>query len=343
MFTPRFSLAVATILSCLATTVQAQKVVLTRPQIKDVVVTQQFVGKILAHRHDNVRASTSGMVAEVRVKEGQAVKKGDVLSRIDSTLCELKLETELADLQIAQLELERSKKRLEQKTMSKEEVAVRQARVAGAAARVKATQAEIEMAVVRAPFDGLVGRIQEQEGSVVKVGSVLMTLFNDNTVSVEFNMSEARYLDLQFNATQFKEAPAVELVLADGAKYPSPGKLDPVEKASKSDMGRVPLRAEFPNPNHLLRHGQAGNVFLRQALKNAVVIPQRATFEVGQKRFVFVVDKEDVAHQREILVQSELDRQFVIKKGLEGRERIVLEGIRSIHAEQKVDGVFQEP
>jgi len=339
----RFLLAAAVFVPCLGAAAQSQKVVITRPQVKDVVITLQFVGKLLAHRHENVRAPVTGTIAQVLVKEGQPVKKGDVLYKIESTISELKLNAELADLKLAQLELQRSKKRLEQKKSSTEEVGVREAKVASVNALVKLAQAEVDSTTVRTPFDGLVGRLQEQEGSVVKEGGILTTLFEDKTMSVEFQMSESRYLDFMSEPKAIKEGILVELTLANGTKYPQKGKFDSLEKPSKNDLGRMALRAEFPNPNHLLRHGQAGNVFLRQTLKKAVVIPQRATFEVGPKRFVFVIEKDEVAHRREILVQCELDQQFVVKKGLEGSERIVLEGVRNIHEEQKVKGVFQEP
>ena len=89
------------------------------------------------------------------------------------------------------------------------------------------------------------------------------------------------------------------------------------------------VRADFPNPNGLLRHGQTGTVLIHRTLKNAIVIPQRATFEILDKRFVFVVDENHVVHQREIAIQNELDDIFIVKKGLKENEKIVLEGVRA--------------
>ena len=137
----------------------------------------------------------------------------------------------------------------------------------------------------------------------------------------------------------------IELLLAGGKKFDQVGLLDPahgkgaVEADFNNETGNIPFRADFPNPDRLLRNGQTGTVRLSWVQNDALVIPQRATFEVLTKRYVFVIDEENVAHQTEITIENELEDLFVINKegGVDALTQIVLEGIRQIRDGEKVE------
>jgi len=323
---------------------QRQKIVLTSPLAQDIVVTQQYVARIHAHRHINVSALAGGFITEVAVKEGQAVKKSDVLFKILPTLYRAKLDAELAEVQLAQIEMDNAKRLFEQKVVSQQEVSLHEAKLAKAKAKMKLAEAELNFTVVRAPFDGLVGRLQEQEGSVVKEGSALTTLSDNSQVWVYFNVPEARYLEFMAHPDQMKEGSPIELALANGGKYPQAGKLGAIEGQFDNNTGNISFRADFPNPKGLLRHGQTGTVLIPESLKDAIIIPQRATFEDRDRRFVYVVGKDDVVHQHEIIVRNELDERFVIKKGLDVNDRIILDGARQVRDGETVVGYeFRKP
>ena len=142
---------------------------------------------------------------------------------------------------------------------------------------------------------------------------------------------------------QGKQDQKIELMLANGNKFPQTGKIGAIEAQFNNETGNIAFRADFPNPDGLLRHGQTGTVLISRTLKNAIVIPQRATFEILDKRYVYVVGKDDVVHQREIAVQNELDDIFVINKGLDVNDRIVLEGGRQVRDGEKVEYEFRSP
>ena len=142
---------------------------------------------------------------------------------------------------------------------------------------------------------------------------------------------------------QNRQSPDIELELADHSKFPQTGKIGAIEANFNNETGNIPFRADFPNPDLLLRHGQTGTVLVNRMLKDAIVIPQRATFEIGDKRYVYVVDKDDVAHRREIVIQNETDDIFVIKTGVGVGDRIVLEGIRQVRDGEKVEYEFRPP
>lgn len=318
-------------------------IVVTSPITKDVTITQQYVCQIHSRRHINVRALENGYLEEIPIKEGQAVKQGDVLFKIMPTLYQAKLDAEMAEAKLAQLEFNNTKKLFDDKVVSMQEVALQQAKLDKANAKAKLAAAELNFATVRAPFDGIVDRLHEQHGSLVKEGDVLTTLSDNNLMWVYFNVPEARYLEYMSGLEQENESRKIELVLANGSTFPHVGKIGAIEAKFNNETGNIPFRADFPNPKGLLRHGQTGNVLIHRTLKDAILIPQRATFETLDKRYVYVVGQDDIVHQREIVVQHEMEDIFVLRKGLGVNDRIVLEGVRQVHENEKVECEFRSP
>jgi membrane fusion protein (multidrug efflux system) len=322
---------------------ERQKIVVTSPQAKDVTLTQQYVCQIHSQRHINVRALANGYLKEISVKEGQAVKQGDVMFKIEPTLYQAKYDAELAEVRLAEIELKNQKKLFEQKVVSSEEVALHQAKLDKALAKAKLAEAELNFTIVKAPFDGIVDRLHEQVGSLINERDILTTLSDNRVMWVYFNVPVMRYLEYMAGRGQGKEAPRIELVLANGSKFPKTGKIGAIEAKFNNETGNIAFRADFENPDGLLRHGQTGNVLIHRTVNSALVIPQRATFEILDKRYVYVVDKDGVVHQREIVIQSELEDIFVINKGLDVNDRIVLEGIRQVRDGEKVEYEFRKP
>jgi membrane fusion protein (multidrug efflux system) len=320
-----------------------QKIVVTSPAAKDVTITEPFVCQIHSQRHIDVRALEGGYLQEILVKEGQAVKKGDLMFKIVPTLYQAKLDAELAEAQLAQLEFNNTKALCEKRIVSLNEVALLEAKLAKAQAKAKLAGAELNFTNVTAPFDGIVDRLHEQLGSLIKEGDVLTTLSDNSVMWVYFNVPEAHYLEYMADRDQHKEDERVQLRLANGSTFPQIGKIGAIEAKFNNETGNIPFRADFPNPTGLLRHGQTGTVLISRELKHALVIPQRATFELLDKRYVYVVGEDHVVHQRDIEVQKELDDIFVIKKGLDVNDRIVLEGVRQVRDGAKVEYESREP
>jgi membrane fusion protein (multidrug efflux system) len=269
-----------------------RKVVVTRPKVTDVVITQRYVCHIHARRHINVRALEKGYLNEIRIREGEAVKKGDLMFKIVPT---------------------RNKAILDAESVN-----------------------------VIAPFDGIAGLPHQQVGSLLKEGDILTSLSDNSEVWVYFDVPEKQYLEYMANRNQHAED-KIELVLANQTKFEQPGKLGAIEAKFNNKTGTIPFRADFPNPDGLLRHGQTGTILIHRKVHNAIVIPQRATYEILDKRYVYVVDKGDLPHRREIFVENEMDDTFVIKKGVSMGDRIVLEGIRQVRDGEKVEYEFRSP
>jgi membrane fusion protein (multidrug efflux system) len=258
-------------------------------------------------------------------------------------LYKAKLDAESAEARLAELELKFSQQLAGQKVVSPQEVALYQAKLAKAQAKLKLAEAEFNFTMIKAPFDGIIDRLHEQQGSLVKENDILTTLSDNSLMWVYFNVPEARYLEYMAAPAEEKARERIELVLANGSKYPQSGRIAAIEAQFNNETGNIPFRADFPNPDRLLRHGMTGNVLIHKTLHNAVVIPQRATFEILDRQYVYVVGKDDVVHQRWIVVQNELPDIFVIKKGLEVGDRIVFEGVQQVHDGEKVEYDFRAP
>jgi membrane fusion protein (multidrug efflux system) len=310
---------------------EAHKILATSPESKTVTITQQYVCQIRSQRHIKVRALERGYLETVPIREGQTVKQGDLLFNVIPVLYQAKLDAENAEAKIAQLEFNYTKKLYEDKVVSQNEVALLDAKLAKARAKADLAAAELSFATVKAPFDGIVDRLLHQHGSLVEEGEILTTLSDNSTMWVYFNMPESRYLEFMADQKQHRGA-KIDLVLANGQTFDHAGQIGAIEADFNNETGNIPFRADFPNPERLLRHGQTGNVLLSRQVPDALVIPQRATFEVLDKRYVYVIEAGNVARQREIFVHEEIDDVFVIKKdkGVGVEDKIVLEGVRQI-------------
>lgn len=306
------------------------KIVVTTPKVMDVKIVQPYVCQIHSRRHIEVCALEKGYLEEILVKEGQAVKKGDLMFRILPTLYQAKLDAEVAEAKLAELEYNYTKTLADKNVVSQNEVLLLEAKLAKTRANVKLAQAELNFTSVVAPFDGIVDRLHEQLGSLISEGDMLTTLSDNSVMWVYFNVPEAAYLDYMENRGKKGQEERIELVLANGRKFPQVGKIGAIEAKFNNQTGNIPFRADFENPVGLLRHGQTGTILISRVQKDAVVIPQRATFEILDKRYVFVVDAKNVAHQRLITIENEKDDIFIVKSGLAATERIVLDGARDV-------------
>jgi len=322
---------------------EAHKITATSPKATNVTITERYVCQIHSQRHIKVRALEMGYLEAIQIKEGQAVKEGDLLFNVRPILYQTKFDAEKAEADLAQLELNYTKKLFEDKVVSHNQVKLLEVKLAKAKARAQQAAAELDFATVKAPFDGIVDRLHHQQGSLVQEGEVLTTLSDNSVMWVYFNVPEARYLEYMTGLNKNKDDLKIEIELANGNKFEQLGKIGAIEADFNNENGNIPFRADFPNPDRLLRHGQTGTVLISRVQKDSIVIPQRATFEVLQKRYVYVIDEGGVAHQREIVPQDELDDLFVIKSGLGVDDKIVLEGIRQVRDGDKVEYEDRQP
>jgi len=184
---------------------------------------------------------------------------------------------------------------------------------------------------IAAPFAGVIGSALVPKGTLVQKGDALTTLADSSQMNVDFNVPEARYLNYQAaKLSEHLDDLEIELMLGDRSTFNQHGKLVSMGSEFNPQTGNITFRADFPNPDRLLRHGMTGKVILHRVQHNAIVIPQCATFEVLNKWYVYVVAKDNVAHQRQIEIQAEIDDVFVVKSGVGVDDEIVVDGIRPL-------------
>jgi membrane fusion protein (multidrug efflux system) len=167
------------------------------------------------------------------------------------------LDVESAEVQITQLEHNNVKKLSEKKSIAEYEVQVLKAKLANAAAKAQLARAALNFTNVRAPFDGSIDRFLRQRGSFVLKGETVTHLVDNSILSVSFDVPESRYRECMAEAGQSKESQKIELVLSNQTKFPQTGQIGAIEAGFSAERGIINLRADFPNPDGLLRHGQA--------------------------------------------------------------------------------------
>jgi membrane fusion protein (multidrug efflux system) len=324
---------------------EPRKVVVTSPKAMEVTLTQPFVCQIHSKRHIDICALEEGYLEAIRIVEGQSVKAGEEMFKIVPVIYKAELDAAEAEANFARIKLQNTQTLFENKLqiVSQNEVFLYKAELAKAEAKMKLAEAKWNFATIKAPFDGIVHTQIQQQGSLIKEGEVLTTLSDNSVMWVYFNVPEKQYLEYMASSKQDKDNQKIELELAGHTKFSQPCIKLTVEGQFNNETGNIPFRADFPNPDGVLRHGQTGTIQIHRTLKNALVIPQRATFELLDKRYVWVVGEDDVAHQKLITVKHELEDVFVINSGIDAKDKIVLEGVREVVEGGKVEYEFREP
>ena len=172
-----------------------------------------------------------------------------------------------------------------------------EAKLDKAKAKAELAEAELNFTDVTAPFDGIVDRQHQQLGSLIKEGEILTTLSDNSVMWVYFNVPEKHYLEYMASRSRRRRIRKSSSCWRTATSSRSPARSVAIEGQFNNETGNIPFRADFPNPDGVLRHGQTGTILIHRTLKNALVIPQRATFELLDKRYVWVVGEDDVAHQ----------------------------------------------
>lgn len=322
-------------------------VVLTTPSVMSVPTTQAYVCRMQSRRHIEIRALNEGYLEEIPVQEGQAVRAGERLYGLYPVLYRTKLEAEKAELRLAEINLQNTEKLAGRGFVSAPELARAAAERDRAKAKVDRATAEVGFTSIVAPFDGIVGRQLMQQGSLIEEGDTLTTMSDNAVMWTYFNVPEADYLrfkssrgasDTGSPRSLELSGATIQLRLANGQIFDRNAATTlTIESEFNRETGNIEFRADFPNPEGLLRHGQTGTLLINQKLLGALVIPQQATFEVLDRRYVFVVDQNSVAHQREITVARELEDIYVIKAGLSAGEKFVLDGVRQVRDGERLE------
>lgn len=318
------------------------QLIVTSPLKRDTVVTREYVCQIHSCRNIEVRALERGYLESISVKEGQRVKEGEPMFKIMPLVYQAELKRAEAEAQAAKVDYENTKRLAENKVVSETELALAKAKWDKMLAEVNLAQAHLGFTDIHAPFPGLMDKLHLRPGSLVDEGDLLTTLSDNSEMWVYFNVPEGEYLDYA-SEVQPDERKIVSLVMANGKVFKQPGRVNVIEAEFNNQTGTIPFRADFPNPDSLLRHGETGNIQMKKMVRGALLIPQKATFEILDHHYVFIVGKDDILVQQRIHISEEIEDLFIVSEGLTEKDKIVLEGLRQAKTGAKAEYEFEEP
>lgn len=314
---------------------EAYQFLVTSPLKKDTLVTRSYVCQIRAIQHIELRALEKGYLQKIFVDEGKSVRQGQLMFQIMPLLYKAELQKAQAEAKFAEIEYLNTKQLADSNVVSPNELALAKAKFDKANAELALAQVHLGFTEIRAPFNGIMDRFYVRLGSLVDEGDLLTTLADNSEMWVYFNVPEAEYLNYKSNLKK-DSLMKVKLQMANNQIFEYPGLVKTIEADFNNETGNIAFRATFPNPKGLLRHGETGNVLATAPLKNALIIPQKSTFEVLEKKYVFVVDKDNIIHQKEITISAELPDLYIISSGVTENEKIMLEGIRKVRDKEKI-------
>lgn len=311
--------------------------------------TSDYPATIKGKTDIQIRPQVSGFITKVHVDEGEHVRKGQLLFTIDQVQFQAAVDQAKAQVESARTAVRTAQLTADQKQnlfnqniiseyenqLAKNTLTQAQAQLATAEAALVTARKNLAYTEVTSPSDGVIGSIPSREGSLASpsMAQPLTTVSDNNEVYAYFALNEKDLLNLTNNgATTLAESialmPEVELQLADGSIYPYKGRIATVSGVIDNATGTSTVRALFPNRNGMLRSGSTGKVLIPGAQDSVIVVPQKATYEIQDKKFVFVVNDSNKIVATPITVSPiNNGKVYIVTSGLTGGEVIPVEGI----------------
>tara|TARA_R110001592_G_scaffold237306_6_gene496193 strand:- start:347 stop:1432 length:1086 start_codon:yes stop_codon:yes gene_type:complete len=314
----------------------------TSPLQKDTSVTKEYVCQIHSISHIEIRSQERGYLQQIFVDEGQHVRKGQRLFKIMPKLYEAENQRAEAEAHVAEIEYLTTKSLADSNVVSPNELAMSKAKYDKALAELSLTNVHLEFTDIKAPFNGIIDRFHVRLGSLVDEGEFMTSLSDNSQMWVYFNVPEAEYLEYQ-SSLKSDEKLKVTLMMANNKAFDYTGVVETIEADFNNETGNIAFRATFPNPKGLLRHGETGTVIVRSTLKDALIIPQKTTFEILDQKYVYVINKDNLVKSRAIEIAAEMPHLYAIESGLKKGDKILLEGLRLVRENDHIDYEFVNP
>lgn len=320
---------------------------------------KDYASKLEGQQTVEIRSKIAGYIEKIMVDEGALVKKGQVLFRLNANdlqasvrSAEASVKVAEADVNSASINLEKTKPLVEKNIISKFELEsvgstlkAKEAQLAQAKANLENAKANLQYTVITSPADGTIGTFPYRVGSLISSTSAepLTTVSNTEKMYAYFSLNEKEFLTLTRGLEgktlqeKFKNLPDVSLILADNSVYEMPGRIETASGLVNQTTGAVNIRATFPNIDGLLRSGGSGSVRIPQFINSAIIIPQKTTYELQGKYFVYLVGPDNKVHNTEIQVLTgNLKDSYVVTNGLKVGDQIVLQGIASLRNDTEI-------
>ena len=320
-------------------------------------LTSSYPATIKGKQDVEIRPQVSGFITKVCVDEGSMVRKGQVLFIIDPTQYEAAARSAKAAVATAEAAVSTqqitvdNKRALNKKNiisdydlaMAENSLASAKAQLASAKAQLISAEQNLGFTNVKSPSDGIVNDIPYRLGSLVSPSiTTPLTIVSDITeMYVYASLTEKELLELVrkdgSQSAAVETYPEVQLQLSDGSTYDQKGKIETISGVINANTGAVSIRATFPNSNHLLRSGGMGNLIIPYHMENALVVPQKATTEIQEKKFVFLQQPDNTVKMNEITILNiDNGQEYVVTSGLKQGDLIVIENVGTLKDGQTI-------
>ena len=319
--------------------VEAGKYTVTSPLLMDTSFKKDYVAEIQSLQNIEIRAKVKGFIETINVDEGQHVTAGQLLFTIRPREYEAELLKAKTKVRTAELEMQNVKTLAEKNIVSQTELALSVAKLDEVKAEESLAALFVSYTKIVAPFDGIIDRLKFKKGSLIDEGTLLTSLSNNKEIYAYFNVSELEYLNYKTSAKNEGKT-AATLLLANNQPHKYKGIIETIEGEFDKNTGSIAFRAKFPNPDFLLKHGETGRVQMVIDIKNALMSPQKATFEIQDKIYVYVVDQNNVLKSRNISIKQKFSNLYVVESGLSENDKILLEGVQSVKEDDKIQFEF---
>ena len=321
------------------------KVVLEAVKSGDAVYHDEYPATVVPLNQVELRPQVSGFITGIHFKDGDRVKKGQLLYSIDAQLYNANYQQAVANLNVQQANLAKAQKdadryhELEKNdAVAKQlvdnadaalEVAKRQAEAAKA--NISGVQTSVRYTKVYAPFSGLIGISQVKPGTAVTAGqTILNTVSTDDQLAVDFNVDQKEIYGLS-KLLKSKAADSIFTLSFGGDVYPYPGKLAFLDRAVDPQTGTIKARLEFPNKNQLLRAGMNGTVRIKSSSDSkALLIPAKAVTEQLGEYFVYVPGDSNKVSQMKVQIGRQVGNDVIVREGLKEGDSVVTQGVQNL-------------
>jgi len=294
--------------------------------------------------NSDVSAKVSGYITDVLIDEGQKVKKGQVLFKLETQSLNQDAAAAKANVNAAQVEVNKLRPLVEKNIISEVQLETAKAKLQQAKSSYNGIAANIGYANIKSPVDGYVGSIRLREGALVSPGSQqpLTTVSNISKVYAYFSMSEVEYLDFLQNKQgetiedKIGNMPKVQLELANGSTYSEEGTIETINSQVNENTGSISFRAVFNNPSRLLTNGNSGKVLIPKTYENAIVVPQESTYEQQGKILVYKLEEGNKVNSSIIKVITTIGNLYVVESGVEKGDSIVAKGLAKLRPNTEI-------
>jgi membrane fusion protein (multidrug efflux system) len=328
-----------------------------------VTVKNSFPATLGGNSDAEIRSNVSGFIVKINVSEGDVVKKGDVLFEVDHEVYQAQYNTSLAQLHVAETKVETARltaqnkanlakkgiiseyeKKLADNSLAQAEAELEQAR-----AMLDNARTNLDYTYIKSPSDGVIGNIPVSLGNLVTPTTAEpLTIVSDiSKVYANFSIDEKFmlfYTEKGGVNDILKLMPNVELKLATGEIYSEKGTIETISGMMDTKTGSAKMSAMFKNPKQLLRSGNTGSVLIPKTITNAILVPQTATYELQDKKFVYVLNDSNMTVNRQIEVEPlTFNQNYIVTNGLKVGDRIVVEGVgSSVKNNMKITPITKE-